>query len=305
MLTAIVPLYNEEKDILSFHNALSRLPIVENIIYVDDGSSDETLRRLRSIVSSPIESKAKYISLGRNYGKEIALLCGLDHCNKKSDIVVLDGDGQHPVEVIAALYGHLSQDIDVVFASRTGRRYQGLVSRFLSKGYYWILRSITGVKVDDELGDFFCAKADYAKALRLYRSPSLFFKCVYPDVGFRIAKLPVAIGNDSRPSRFGKRKKLLIASSSIFYTSGLPLRVIAPLGFLVSAVSVIALLIILIQFAYGASTPPGYLTIAFLINFYSGIIILILGILARYLELAMRDALRKPIYTVKERCSSH
>jgi polyisoprenyl-phosphate glycosyltransferase len=305
MLTAIVPLYNEDKGILSFHNALSRLPIVESIIYVDDGSSDETLRRLRSIVNNPIESKAKYISLGRNYGKEIALLCGLDHCNKKSDIVVLDGDGQHPVEVIAALYSHLSQDIDVVFASRISRRYQGLVSRFLSKGYYRILRAITGMKVDDELGDFFCAKADYAKALRLYRSPSLFFKCVYPDVGFRSAKLPVAIGNDSRPSRFGKRKKLSIASSSIFYTSGLPLRVIAPLGFLVSAVSVIALLIILIQFAYGASTPPGYLTIAFLINFYSGIIVLILGILARYLELAMRDALRKPVYTVKERCSSH
>lgn len=301
MLTAVVPLYNEEASIQSFHRSLLAQGILDSVIYVDDGSTDHTLRHLRQIRSVPSLIAVQYVSLGRNYGKEIALLCGLDHCDNDSDIVVLDGDGQHPPEEIENLYNYLCSDVDVVFAARSIRTYQNDFDRLLSKRYYWLIRLATGIAIDDELGDFFCAKSHYAHALRLYRSPSLFFKCIYPDIGFRIQKVPVTFSQEQRPSRFGTRKKLSIASSSLLYTSGLPLRVIAPLGALISVFSILALLVILIQYIAGSNSPPGYFTLVFLINFYSGIVILFLGIVARYLELIMRDALRKPVYTIKER----
>jgi len=300
MLTAIVPLYNEGSFIREFHNKLVEQETIDVIIYIDDGSIDDTLMELRRLSSAASTTSVQYLSLGRNFGKEIALLCGFDHCDKQSDVVVLDGDGQHPVSEISRMYEYLDNNTDAVFAVRSDRSYQTFIQRFLSNVYYSSLSVVNGIKIDNEIGDFFCARAHYIKALRLYRSSSLFLKCIYPDMGFRIYKFPVKYTADLRTSRFSHHKKISIASTSILYLSGAPLRIIAPIGILVSCFSAMALLVVLAQYILRISNPPGYLTLVFLINFYNGLIIVILGVVARYLELILRDALGKPIYTIKE-----
>src|ERR1700684_3993960 len=153
------------------------------VIYVDDGSADDTLAIARALPASALD--VQVVSLSRNFGKEAALLAGLDHA-RLGAVLFIDGDGQHPPELIEALVGHwLDDDYDVVYTAKAHRDEESFVRRAAVKAFYALLNSDAHVKIPEDAGDFRLLSPRAAAALRRMPERNRFFKGLARWIGFR------------------------------------------------------------------------------------------------------------------------
>src|SRR5579859_7157078 len=190
-LSIVVPVYNEAAGLPRLHADLTEVArrlrehraLACEVVYVDDGSADDTLAVAHTLPAAGLD--VQVVSLSRNFGKEAALLAGLDHA-RLGAVVFMDGDGQHPPALMETLVGHwLDDDCDVVYTAKAHRTNESLPRRIAVKAFYLLLNWGARSKIPEDAGDFRLLSPRAASALRQLPERNRFFKGLASWIGFR------------------------------------------------------------------------------------------------------------------------
>ncbi|MFE3323625.1 glycosyltransferase family 2 protein [Streptomyces sp. NPDC059176] len=300
-LSVVVPCFNESEVVDVFHAALTAVlePMGASyeICYVDDGSDDGTVKRLRALAASA--ATVRYTSFSRNFGKEAALLAGL-RMSRGDAIVLMDADLQHPPVLLPRMLAlhRLGYDQVVARRDRTG---EGPLRRALSRGYYRLVRSFTDVGIVDGAGDFrLLSRRAVDSVLSLPEtnrfSKGLFSWIGFDTVSFSYRNAPRAAGR----SKWGGRRLVEYGIDGLLSFNSRPLRLAihAGLWLFLSALGY-ALWIVTNAVLNGVDTP-GYATLIAAVVALSGIQLATLGVIGEYVGRIYHESKRRPHYVVRE-----
>jgi polyisoprenyl-phosphate glycosyltransferase len=299
----VIPVYNEESTIPELYQRVSavmdRLDGTAELILVDDGSRDRTLELLRELHAR--DDRVVYLSLGRNFGHQIAVTAGLNYARGQATIV-MDADLQDPPELIPDLIALWQQGYHVVYAQRTKRVREGWFKRLCAYVFYRLLKQLANVDIPNDTGDF--CLMDRAVVDLLDRMPerNRYIRGLRAWVGFHQTALKF-----DRDSRFAGEVKYTFAKSFGLAINGLvsfsiiPLRLSTYLG-LFSAVMAIfmAILVVYWRFFTPHSTLTGFAAIAIAIFFLGAVQLIGIGILGEYIGRIYEEVKARPLYTLSE-----
>ena len=197
-LSVVVPLYNEAKGLPSLHERIAEVArylhvkrgLSLEVVYVDDGSGDGTSAVAKSLPAMPLDIQV--VTLSRNFGKEAALLAGLDHA-RPGAVLFMDGDGQHPPDLIDTLVMRwLDDNYDVVYTAKANRENESWMRRTGVRSFYALLNWGARHKIPEDAGDFRLLSARAAAALRQMPERNRFFKGLSSWIGFRQVRVDYA-----------------------------------------------------------------------------------------------------------------
>jgi polyisoprenyl-phosphate glycosyltransferase len=298
-MSAVVPMHDEAGGALGFLTALGQalgaLTDRFEIVVVNDGSRDATRE---AVLEAPAACGIHYLELSRNFGKEAALSAGLEAARGEV-VVLLDGDGQHPVEAIATMLERWREGADMAYGVRRDRSGESAGKRLGTALLYRLLAWGSEVEIPQDAGDFRLLDRRVVEALRRLPERDRFMKGLYAWVGFRAVAVPF----DVKPrltgtSSFGGLALARLALSGLTAFTNLPLRAVAGAGVLVSLGAVAyAGWVVVEKFWLGIETP-GYPTIVVSIMFFAGVQLLSLGIIGEYLGRVFDEVKRRPGYLV-------
>jgi glycosyltransferase involved in cell wall biosynthesis len=300
-ISAVVPMYDEAAAapafLLELRDGLRALTDRFEIVVVNDGSRDGTRD---AVLAAPPDCCVHYLELSRNFGKEAALSAGLEAARGEV-VVLLDGDGQHPVELIATMLQRWREGWDVAYGLRKGRREESLRKRVGAGTFYKLLAWSSRVEIPAGAGDFRLMDRRVVEALKQLPERDRFMKGLYAWVGFRSVGVPF----DPRPrlagtSSFGTVALTRLALSGLTAFTTLPLRLVSGLGVLVSTAAVLyGAWVVIDKLVYGVD-QPGYPTIVASLMFSAGVQLLSIGIIGEYLGRVFNEAKGRPVYVVAE-----
>jgi glycosyltransferase involved in cell wall biosynthesis len=303
----VVPVFNEAAGLPALHRKLMQLAgrlreqrgLKTEIVYVDDGSRDETYSIARDL---PAESAdVQSVSLSRNFGKESALLAGLDHA-RMSAIMFMDGDGQHPPELAEKLVA-LWQDenYDVVYTAKAHREEEPLTRQLFAKIFYRVLNFNSRQKIPEDAGDFRLLSPRAADALRQMPERNRFFKGLSSWIGFRQVRVPYEpVPRAHGASSWNMRALLGLSIEGITAFSAAPLRIASILGVLLSATAFLFGSWILFETIVLGRGVPGYPSVMVGIMVIGGVQLLVLGVMGEYIAKILSELKRRPSYFVAE-----
>jgi glycosyltransferase involved in cell wall biosynthesis len=306
-LSIVVPVYNEAEGLPRLHADLTDVArrlrdqraLACEVIYVDDGSADDTLAVARALPAAGLD--VQVVSLSRNFGKEAALLAGLDHA-RLGAIVFMDGDGQHPPTLIETLVGHwLDDDCDVVYTAKASRSNESLTRRAAVKAFYLLLNWGVRSKIPEDAGDFRLLSPRAASALRQLPERNRFFKGLASWIGFRQKRIdyepaPRAGGR----STWNFRALMGLSLNGLTAFSLAPLRIATMLGLLLAAAALLyGGKIIWETVVYGESVP-GYPSVFVGVMVLGAVQLMMLGVLGEYIGKILSEIKGRPVYFVAE-----
>src|SRR3990167_1144350 len=301
-LSCIVPVYNEEAVIETFLKALfvslRQLDYYFEIIVVDDGSSDATIEKLLPLLS---EYQIKLIQLSRNFGKEVALSAGLEHCTGEVAILI-DADFQHPLELIPQFVSAWGEGYDMVYGVRNNRETDSRSKRRLTYLFYWLMSKMTKIDLPGNAGDFRLLDRKVIYALNQFPERIRFMKGLYAWIGFHKKAIPFTVPKRrAGKSSWGFAQLTELAITGIISFSDVPLRVWGMIGFFISLTSFIyAIYIVTVTLLYGTDLP-GFPTLVVAIMFLGGIQLLSIGILGEYIARIFTEVKHRPKYLIAEK----
>jgi len=306
-LTIVVPLYNEAAALVRMHGrlvevvrrlALSRALSCE-VVYVDDGSRDGTLAVARDLPATGLDLQV--ISLSRNFGKEAALLAGLDHA-RRGAVLFIDGDGQHPPDLIERLVGHwLDDDCDVVYTAKAHRANESVLRRIAVKSFYLLLNWGARPKIPEDAGDFRLLSPRAANALRQLPERNRFFKGLSSWIGFR----QMRIDYEPAPRVDGQttwnlRRLIGLSIDGVTAFSVAPLRIATVIGSVLALIAFMYGLGIVYQtIVYGVSVP-GYPSLFVGVMVLGGVQLIMIGVVGEYIGKILEEIKGRPVYFIAE-----
>ena len=301
-LSIVVPVYNEEQiiDVLVKRMTDAARGITEDfeIIFVNDGSRDNTLPRLKGACKA--DSRLHYIAFARNFGHQIAITAGMDYA-KGDAIVTIDGDLQDPPELIPEMYKEYKDGFKVVYAKRTKRKGETWFKLFTAKMFYRLMARLVSFEIPIDVGDFRLISRDvldYLKQMKEYdkyirgQIAWLGFKSTY--VMFERDELKFGITN------YPFKKMLRLAFNGITAFSDSPLKLATQLGFVVCIISFLIGMYALYGFFYTNNTLPGWASTIISITFLGGVQLLSLGIIGEYISRIINNVRNRPLYVIDE-----
>jgi len=306
-LSIVVPLYNEAGGLAALHDRLvevaRQLAAVRHlkveVVYVDDGSRDATLSIARALAPTGIDLQV--VSLSRNFGKEAALAAGLDHA-RFGAVLFMDGDGQHPPDLVETLVGHwLDEGYDVVYTAKANRENEPRLFRLAVKAFYWLINWGARQKIPEDAGDFRLLSPRAAAALRQLPERNRFFKGLASWIGFRQKRV------DYQPAERAHGRSTWSIYSLIGFSiegltsfSGVPLRFASLLGFLLLVFALIFAVNILIETLVYGQTVPGYPSVIIGLMVLNSMQLFMMGIMGEYIAKMFSEVKARPIYFVAE-----
>ena len=302
-LSVLIPVFNEAENLAPL---LERLrPVLENcvasfeIIFIDDGSRDDTLERLRA--SNAADPRITAISFSRNFGKEIAIAAGLDAAQGGA-CVIMDADLQHPPEAIPQFVALWREGYKNVYGQRRDRASESPLRQALARRFYSFFHSFGEIRLPEGAGDFRLLDAQAVEALRRMGERARFSKGLFAWIGFKSIGVPFSVeARASGVTKFSYRKLTRFALDGLMSFSTLPLRIWTVIGLLVSATSFLTALVFVTRtLAYGIDVP-GFATLIVSILFFSGVQLMSLGILGEYIGRIFAEVKRRPLYLVATR----
>lgn len=300
--TLIVPVYNEARNVQPFLQRVhacwdQNLPRLE-ILFIDDGSSDDTLERLRA--AHHADPCVNYLALSRNFGKEAALTCGIDHVNSDA-AVLIDADLQHPPELIPRLVERWQDGYDMVYATRSAKGDDQRESKHTSRLFYRLFNRLADTRIPPDAGDFRLLDRRVILALRQLPEKNRFMKGLYAWVGFRTTSLTYEQPpRHSGKSAFTSWKLWTLALDGLTGFSTWPLRVWSYVGAATALAAFLYASMIVIDALIGTRETPGYASLMTAILFLGGIQLLSVGILGEYIGRLFTEAKNRPVYLVAE-----
>jgi glycosyltransferase involved in cell wall biosynthesis len=306
-LSIVVPLYNEAATLERLHARLievaQRLAATRalacEVVYVDDGSRDGTLAIARELPATALD--VQVVSLSRNFGKEAALLAGLDHA-RRGALLFIDGDGQHPTSLIETLVGHwLDEDCDVVYTAKAHRANESLIRRAAVKAFYVLLNWGARPKIPEDAGDFRLLSPRAANALRQLPERNRFFKGLSSWIGFR--QMRVDYEPEARAegrSTWNMRRLIGLSIDGVTGFSVAPLRLATVIGTVLALVAFFyGLQIVYETLVYGTAVP-GYPSLFVGVMVLGGVQLIMLGVVGEYIGKILAEIKGRPVYFVAE-----
>ena len=300
--SVVVPIHDEEESLAELHRRLAAvLDALDGdweLVLVDDGSRDrsfETMLELRDR-----DPRVKVVRLSRNFGHQVAITAGIDLASGDA-VVVMDGDLQHPPEVIPELVARWRDGYDVVYGVMTERAGETWFKRWTARSFYRLLGRLTDVGVPAAAGDFRLVDRRAVEAFTSLRERNRYVRGMFSWIGFRQTGVPY-----SAPARASGRTKYTVpqmtrlAVHGIFSFSNAPLRLVLGLGFVVSALSIAYAVYATVAKVAGSDVVRGWSSIVFVVSLLGGIQLIVLGVIGEYVSLIYDEAKRRPIYVVGE-----
>jgi polyisoprenyl-phosphate glycosyltransferase len=299
--SVVVPVFNEAPNVQAVYArvsaALRALERPHELIFVDDGSTDETASIVGGVQEQ--DSAVRLVSLSRNFGHPVALAAGLDHAH--GDFVFLtDGDLQDPPEAFAVLLAKLSEGHDLVYAVRS-RSHASRPRRILSRAFWAVISSLSGYDIPSDQLVLRVMTRRYADALRSLQESSRFWGGLFCWVGFSQASVPVAPGRRyAGRSKYSISKLARLTVDAALSFSHVPLQLAVYLGLTVSAVSFAAMLVIIAARLALGIMLVGWLSLMVAVLFMGGVQLTFMGVLGVYLGRVYGESMRRPLYIVKD-----
>jgi len=306
-LSIVVPLYNEAAGLGLLHDRLvglartlkQRYGLGCEVIYVDDGSADTTLAIARGLAADALD--VQVVSLSRNFGKEAALMAGLDHA-RRGAVLFMDGDGQHPPSLVEQLVGHWIDDgYDVVYTAKAHRDNESLMRRLAVRGFYALINWGARQKIPEDAGDFRLLSPRAAAALRQLSERNRFFKGLATWIGFRQIRVdyePAPRAHGVTTFSPGRLVGLSIEGLTSFSVA--PLRFASLLGVLLATVAFLFGLSILWETWTTGKSVPGYPSLVVGLMTIGGVQLIMIGIVGEYIGKILSELKARPIYFVAE-----
>jgi len=298
----VVPVYNEEEVILEFYrrttSTLQGTKEGYEILFVNDGSTDNTLSILRELNSR--DASIKVINFSRNFGHQIAITAGMDYTVGDS-VVIIDSDLQDPPEVILRLIEKWKEGFDVVYAVRHERKGETVLKKLTASIFYKLIIKITNVTIPKNVGDFRLIDKKVLIALRSIREHHRFIRGLVSWVGFR--QTGVTYVRDERfagETKYPLKKMLKFAFDGITSFSFLPLQFAMYAGVFISFFSFICCVYILFLRVCTGKFIPGIAGILVSVLFIGGIQLLFLGLIGEYVGRIYDEIKQRPLYIVRE-----
>ena len=306
-LSIVVPLYNEAAGLARLHERLStmaqtlgqRYALPCEVVYVDDGSSDATLAIARDLPAAAIDMQV--VSLSRNFGKEAALMAGLDHAGEGA-ILFMDGDGQHSPDLVEKLVSHWIDDgYDVVYTAKAHRNNEPALRRIAVRGFYALINWGARQKIPEDAGDFRVLSPRAAAALRQLPERNRFFKGLASWIGFR----QIRVDYEPAPrahgvTTFSPARLLGLSIEGLTSFSVAPLRFASMLGLLLAFGAFLFGLSILWETLVKGESVPGYPSLVVGLMTIGGVQLIMIGIMGEYIGKILSELKARPIYFVAE-----
>lgn len=308
LISIVIPVYNEQAGISVFHDSLRRklkeLPYTFEIVYCDDGSTDATLAKLHTL--SRKNHTMRVVRLSRNFGKELATTAGISEARGDA-VITIDGDGQHPVELLPKFIEKWESGSKVVIGVRTANRQAGLVKQLGSKLFYFILKRLTHLEVVPDATDFRlidkAVRADFVQMTEHNRITRGLIDWMGYERSYITFRAKPRL-HDKAGYSFGRLAKL--AMDSIISLSSSPLYVTAYIGMVILPLSLMLGLVMVIDKLAGDplrwhATGSAYVTV--LILCLIGILMMSQGIIGLYLSHIHSETQNRPLYIVDHEAS--
>lgn len=303
-LDIVVPCFNEEAVIEQTHRRLAQVAgsisvVRTTLIYVDDGSRDDTLLKLRAIAAG--DPHVRIVALSRNFGHQYALTAGLD-ASTGDAVAVIDADLQDPPEVILEMVARWRAGADVVYGVRATRQGETAFKRGTAHVFYRLLQTLGNADIPADVGDFRLLDRRVVDTLRDMPERDRFLRGLVVWAGFRhegvsYERLPRAAGQ----TKFPFRRMFSFALDGIFSFSTVPLRLASYFGFFVSALSMAGIVFAFYIKLFTVGVVPGWAAQWIGTLFLGGVQLLSLGVIGEYVGRIYGEVKRRPLYVVKER----
>jgi glycosyltransferase involved in cell wall biosynthesis len=311
-LSIVVPVYNEAAGLELLHQRLSKLATALKqryglgceVVYVDDGSTDATLSVARGLNADALD--VQVVSLSRNFGKEAALMAGLDHA-RRGALLFMDGDGQHPPDLVQQLVDHwINGGYDVVYTAKAHRDNEPLTRRLAVHGFYALINWGARQKIPQDAGDFRLLSPRAVAALRQLPERNRFFKGLASWIGFR--QIRVDYEPDARThgaTTFNFVRLLGLSVEGLTSFSVAPLRIASLLGVLLASLAFLFGLSILWEVFTTGKQVPGYPSLVVGLMTIGGVQLIMIGIVGEYIGKILSELKARPIYFVAEHSLKH
>lgn len=303
LLSILVPCYNEEAVLPAFYQRTSQviadIPRYDfQFIFVNDGSKDHTLDVMRELREK--DSRVSYVNLSRNFGKEIAMIAGIDYLTGDAAIII-DADLQDPPELIPKMIYWWEKGYQDVSAKRRSRAGESFFKKWSSHAFYTLLQKVSDVPMQRDVGDFRLLDRQCLNALRLMRESQRYTKGLFSWIGFE--KKEILFDRDARAA--GKTKwnywKLFnLAIEGITSFTIAPLRTSAFVGCILALISILYMLFIVIRTIIYGDDVPGYPSLISIVLFIGGIQLFFLGVIGEYLGRIFNESKSRPLYLVQD-----
>jgi len=298
--SVVIPVFNEEEVLPETYRRLTgvmeELSEPYELIFVNDGSKDRSPEILDDLARK--DPRVRVIHFSRNFGHQAAITAGMDYARGEA-VIVIDADLQDPPEVIPEMVAKWREGYEVVYGKRAKREGETFFKRFTASFFYRFLRAMTDIDIPLDTGDFRLMDRKVVEVMRLLREKNRFIRGLVAWVGFRQAALEyVRHRRFAGTTKYPLRKMLKLAWDGITAFSNKPLKIAAYLGFALSFLSFVYLLVIVVAKLLGKSTVPGWASLAVINLFFSGIILIILGIMGEYIGRIYDEAKNRPLYIV-------
>jgi dolichol-phosphate mannosyltransferase len=269
------------------------------IIFIDDGSRDETLNRLQEL--HQLNNKIRYISLSRNFGHQNAIKAGLDHADGDC-VITMDADLQHPPAMIPEMIEKWREGYDIVYTTREDDPKLSYLKRKTSGLFYRLMNRFSDINVEKGAADFRLMDRAVVDVLKDIDEYYLFFRGMTAWVGFRQYALPFT--PDPRfagETKYSVRRMIGFALTGITSFSLKPLRISVFIGLLIALIAFIYGIYAIIMKLFTDQTIPGWASVLASVLFIGGIQLIVLGIIAEYIGKLFMESKRRPHYIVKEK----
>nr|WP_231127026.1 glycosyltransferase family 2 protein [Motilibacter aurantiacus] len=301
MLSIVVPCFREEASLPHLHQALSEqvepLDLEVEMLFVDDGSPDGTLDVLRELAGR--DSRVRYLSLSRNFGKESALLAGLEHAAGDA-VLIMDADLQHPPTLLPLMLARMTEGFDQVVARRT-RQGDPFRRTFLARTYYRLINRLIDVRLMDGAGDFRLLSRRAVDALLAMPERNRFSKGLFSWIGFPTVMVEYEnVVRTAGSSSWTFRRLVNYGLDGVLSFNDRPLRLLVHLGGAVTLLSLTYIVWLLARAALYGIDQPGYLTLVSAVLMLGGLQLLALGILGEYIGRIYYEAKARPAYLLRE-----
>ena len=304
LITLVVPCFNEEETIPLFYKEINKIinkiNVEFEIMFVDDGSTDKTLDVIKKYAKN--DKKIRYISFSRNFGKEAAMLAGLEY-SRGDYVTIMDVDLQDPPSLIQKMYQILkNEDYDCVGTRRVNRKGEPVIRSFFAKNFYKLINKMSKTEMVDGARDFRLMTRQMVNSILQMKEYNRYSKGLFSFVGFKTKWLEYEnVERVAGKTKWNFWKLLIYAIDGILaFTTG-PLIISALIGILFCLISFIAIIIIIIKTLCFGDPVGGWPSMVCIIFFVSGIQLFCIGIMGAYLSKMYMEIKKRPVYIIKEK----
>lgn len=302
-ITILIPAYNEEESLDHLYVRLGKLANDQKqydfeFLFINDGSRDKTLEMIKGFAE--IDKRISYVSFSRNFGKEVAMIAGFDHVTGDA-AVIIDADLQDPPELIPKMIKLWEEGYDDVYAKRSSREGETWLKKKTSSMYYSLLQKMSSIPIQRDTGDFRLLDKRAIEAMKQFRESERNTKGMFSWIGFN--KKEILYERDPRiagQTKWSYPKLINLAVDGITSFTTAPLRISSVLGFVVSFIAFIYLVVLVLRTLFFGTDLGGYPSMMAVILFLGGVQLLSLGIIGEYVGRIFNETKNRPLYIVQE-----